>query len=87
MLDLYTRPVSSTTVTYSSDLDVLRQLKDKVVRPFIDLLGNSVTPNTLTAVGFLLGLLVPICSATNHHVWAVAFWSSNRMLDGLEFVQ
>lgn len=44
-------------------------------------MGNS---NGLTLVGFVIGLLIPLCSASGHHTAAVLCWLLNRTLDGLD---
>ncbi|ORX98309.1 hypothetical protein BCR34DRAFT_151693 [Clohesyomyces aquaticus] len=61
----------------------LRPLKDTVLSPLPPLLPQSLTPNSLTLLAFLSGLLSCL-SATCRSPFSLPFWLLNRLLDCLD---
>ena len=59
------------------------------VRPALDGLGarlaaRGVSPTTLTAAGWLVGVAACVAAATGHWTGALLLWLGNRILDGLD---
>lgn len=63
---------------------VLRLLKDRWLAPLARWLGPSLSPNTVSVLGFLFGLACAAAAARGANVLAVVLWVVNRMLDGLD---
>jgi phosphatidylglycerophosphate synthase len=63
----------------------LRQVKDRLLLPLVPLLPRSITPNGITFLAFLFGLLACFTAATPSLIsWAVYPWFVNRLLDNLD---
>ena len=61
---------------------LIRQPKETILRPLARKV--SLSPNTLTAIGLLFGLVAALLCAFGLFRWALYFWIANRLLDGLD---
>ncbi|KAA6412674.1 MAG: CDP-alcohol phosphatidyltransferase [Lasallia pustulata] len=65
----------------------LRQLKDRHAKSICLLLPYWITPNIITFIAFIFGLLSCLTAALTAPMsksWPLIFWLSNRALDGLD---
>ena len=67
----------------------LRQLKDRHAKSICLLLPYWITPNIITFIAFISGLLACLAAALTARAptsnpWPLIFWLSNRALDGLD---
>jgi phosphatidylglycerophosphate synthase len=62
-------------------LDLSRGLLNAVARKLV---ARGVKADTVTWLGFLLGLLALPLIALNHSAWAALFIAANRLFDGLD---
>jgi phosphatidylglycerophosphate synthase len=63
--------------------DRLRRAKDRWGEPVMRRMAG-VSPLALTLVAFALGLLAVALAALGQHLWALGFWSLNRLLDAFD---
>lgn len=63
--------------------DRLRRVKDRWGEPVMRRMAG-VSPLALTLVAFVLGLLAVALAALGQHLWALGFWSLNRLLDAFD---
>lgn len=61
-----------------------RPLKDRLLHPFVKLLGRSFSPNMITLFSFLLGLGSVSFIVFNRLSLALILWLLNRIFDGLD---
>lgn len=63
----------------------LRRVKDRLFEPLVPVLPLAVTPDHLTATGFVLGIMacVAATSSLTAHL-AFPLWLANRFFDGLD---
>ncbi|CAD6565076.1 MAG: hypothetical protein TREMPRED_000802 [Tremellales sp. Tagirdzhanova-0007] len=62
----------------------LRPVKETILLPLVRLIPSTISPDTLTYTGFLIGLSIPLFSALSHSYFALFAWIINRLLDGLD---
>ncbi|KAI9696215.1 MAG: hypothetical protein M1836_005768 [Candelina mexicana] len=67
----------------------LRRLKDRIATPICHLIPQPITPNILTLLAFILGLLCCFTAAFSTppsplRNWPLIFWLLNRIFDGLD---
>ncbi|KAI9785044.1 MAG: hypothetical protein M1835_003443 [Candelina submexicana] len=71
----------------------LRRLKDRIATPICHLIPQPITPNILTLLAFILGLLSCFTAAFSStpsppppplHNQPLTFWLLNRLFDGLD---
>lgn len=66
-------------------LDLLvRPLKDKLLNPLAKLIGQSISPKSITLFSFLIGLGSVYFIFTERLTTALLLWILNRILDGLD---
>jgi phosphatidylglycerophosphate synthase len=65
---------------------VLREYKDRVLQPLAQRFFASVSPNLISVVALIPGLLSAAAIYQGELVWGVGFWFLNRLLDGLDGV-
>jgi phosphatidylglycerophosphate synthase len=63
---------------------ISRPIKDKLLNPFGNLLGKFISPNQMTLLAFLLGVVVCWFVLQGEYLWALGFWGLNRVTDGLD---
>ncbi len=63
--------------------DRLRRAKDRWGEPFLRRM-TGVSPLALTLVAFALGLVAVVLAALGENLWALGFWSLNRLLDAFD---
>jgi phosphatidylglycerophosphate synthase len=63
--------------------DQLRRAKDQWGEPVALRLGR-IPPNGVTLAAFGLGVVAVICAAQGAYLWALGFWSLNRLMDALD---
>lgn len=61
-----------------------RPLKDKMLYPFVKLIGSSLSPNVITLFSFILGLGSVYFIVSNRLSLALCLWILNRIFDGLD---
>lgn len=61
----------------------LRAYKDALLRPLTNCTGN-VSPNTITVLAAVVGLVAAGAAATSLYRPALGLWLANRVLDGLD---
>ena len=64
----------------------LRQVKEVTLLPFCRIAARFATPTQLTLVGFVFGLLAPVCIIWQFYVLANFLWWINRFFDGIDGV-
>lgn len=62
----------------------LRQVKEAIFIPFCRIVGRSITPTQLTIIGFIFGLLSPLCLSLGYFIPGAVFWIINRIFDGMD---
>lgn len=63
--------------------DRLRRAKDRWGEPFLRRM-TGVPPLAMTLGAFGLGLIAVTLAALGHNLWALGFWSLNRLLDAFD---
>ena len=61
----------------------LRGVKDRIGEPLAARL-DRISPNAITLVAFVIGLLAALFAARGLYLWALGLWLLNRLLDGLD---
>jgi phosphatidylglycerophosphate synthase len=61
----------------------LRRAKDRLGEPLAARLKN-VSPNAISVLAFLIGLLTAYLAARGLYLWALVFWLLSRVFDGLD---
>jgi phosphatidylglycerophosphate synthase len=62
----------------------LRQVKDSLLNPLADTIGQRVHPTTITVIGGGTGLLAAGVAWQGYTLAGLALWAANRVLDGLD---
>jgi phosphatidylglycerophosphate synthase len=62
----------------------LRQIKDLLLHPLADAIGQRMHPTTITVIGGGVGLLAAGVAWQGYTLAGLALWAANRMLDGLD---
>ncbi len=65
---------------------VLREYKDRVLQPLAQRFFASVSPNLISVVALIPGLLSAAAIYQGELAWGLGFWLLNRLLDGLDGV-
>jgi len=65
---------------------LLREQKDRVLEPLARSFFRSVSPNLISFVALLPGLLSAAAIVQGEMGWGIGFWLLNRALDGLDGV-
>ncbi|MCL4836020.1 MAG: CDP-alcohol phosphatidyltransferase family protein [Caldilineaceae bacterium] len=65
---------------------VLRAQKDRLLEPLARIVGSSLSPNLISILALLPGLLSAAAIVRGELGWGIAFWLLNRLLDGLDGV-
>jgi len=65
---------------------VLREQKDRILEPIAQRLFASVSPNLISIVALIPGLLSAAAIFQGELGWGIGFWLLNRVLDGLDGV-
>lgn len=63
-----------------------RSIKDSILNPLERAIPPGLSPNTITWISFLPGMLAAVCAAAGLWGWALAAFAVNRLLDGLDGV-
>ena len=63
---------------------LLRPLKDRILAPAVASVGRRISPNAVTVLAFLAGLLCAAAICLQATIAAVVLWFLNRTLDGLD---
>lgn len=63
-----------------------RSIKDSILNPLERAIPPGLSPNTITWISLLPGILAAVCAAFGLRGWALAAFASNRLLDGLDGV-
>lgn len=66
--------------------EVLRLQKDRVLEPVARTLFGNVSPNLISILALLPGLVSVAAIVQGEWVWGIGFWFLNRILDGLDGV-
>lgn len=61
-----------------------RRVKDAILNPIARVVPAAVTPNTITLLSLLPGVATAILAAYGMWGWAIAAFTLNRVLDGLD---
>ena len=64
--------------------ETLRKTKDRILSHFKGRWVQYITPNQITSLAFLSGLVVTLCLFRDIRLAAFFFWILNRVLDGLD---
>lgn len=64
--------------------EVLRPIKESVLLPVAKGLGSIISPNMMTGLSLLLGLLSVYLILQGSLLWAFLLWVLNRITDGLD---
>lgn len=62
----------------------LRPVKEKLFIPGARIIGKYFTPDQISIIAFIFGLLSCVLIIFNHLYIALAFWLLNRIIDGLD---
>ena len=62
----------------------LRPVKEKLLFPFAKRIGKLLSPNQITVIAFLFGLMCIALIILKHPLVALSFWLINRIIDGLD---
>lgn len=65
---------------------VLREQKDRVLEPLARSFFRSVSPNLISFIALVPGLLSAAAIIQGELGWGIGFWLLNRVLDGLDGV-
>lgn len=65
---------------------VLREQKDRVLEPVAQRFFSSVSPNLISFIALVPGLLSAAAIVQGELAWGIGFWLLNRVLDGLDGV-
>ena len=65
---------------------VLREQKDRVLEPVARSFFRSVSPNLISFIALVPGLLSAAAIVQGELGWGIGFWLLNRLLDGLDGV-
>jgi len=66
--------------------DVLRRAKDRLLKPVAEMIGDRVSPITITLAAGGIGLLAAVAGSQGNYSLGLVFWLGNRFLDGLDGV-
>jgi phosphatidylglycerophosphate synthase len=61
----------------------LRRAKDRIGEPLAARLKN-LSPNAISFLAFLVGILTAFLAARGLYLWALVFWMLSRVFDGLD---
>lgn len=64
--------------------NMLRPLKERALIPLCRFLGRRISPNGMTALSFILGLVSVLFILRERLDVALLFWGFNRITDGLD---
>jgi Phosphatidylglycerophosphate synthase len=62
----------------------LRKIKERAMRLVAGLVPSFLTPNHLTLLGFLLGLVCCYYLYIGNYAYGLIYWAINRLLDGID---
>src|SRR6056297_3353077 len=62
----------------------LRPAKDRILSPVVSFFARRFEPNTLSIIGFGIGLATAAAAAFALWPAALGFWVANRFFDGLD---
>jgi phosphatidylglycerophosphate synthase len=62
----------------------LRVVKEVVCEPAALVAAKYVTPSQVTILGFVFGLLCPVCIVMDYFVLGFILWLLNRLMDGVD---
>jgi len=62
----------------------IRRIKDLLINKIAKGLGVFFSPNIITTLAFLTGLLLIFCLYRRLYAWGLVLWLVNRILDGLD---
>lgn len=62
----------------------LRHLKDEILKPIAEKVGNRVSPMTITLLGGCAGVLAAFMAWQQLYVVGLLLWWCNRFLDGMD---
>ena len=63
---------------------VLRPVKDAMLRPIAQNLGDSISPTTITLIAGGVGVLAALAGWRGEYTLGLILWWTNRFLDGLD---
>lgn len=61
-----------------------RELKEQPLKIFLWILPEFITPNQITFVSFIFGLLSAYYTSISCYYTGLILWALNRILDGLD---
>lgn len=61
-----------------------RVYKEKLNTIFVDSIPRNLTPNQVTFIGFIFGLISSLLCLLNMYFLALVFWALNRFIDGID---
>ena len=61
----------------------LRNTKDRIAEPIARRMVR-ISPNTISIIGVIFGIISALFAARSLYLWGLAFWLINRALDGLD---
>jgi phosphatidylglycerophosphate synthase len=64
--------------------DLLRGVKDRLLAPFVRMLGSAFNPALVSLLALAAGGAAALLAAERNYAWALAGWLLNRVLDGLD---
>jgi phosphatidylglycerophosphate synthase len=64
--------------------DLLRGVKDRLLAPFVQMLGSTWPPALVSILALAAGVGAAWLAAERNYAWALAAWLLNRVLDGLD---
>jgi len=64
--------------------DVMRRAKDVVLEPVAKIIGENISPMTITLTAGGVGLLAALAAWQGNYMLGLIFWIGNRFLDGLD---
>jgi len=64
--------------------EILRPVKDRVLKPIVLIIGRYLSPNTVTMAAFLFGMAGAAAVLADWYVTGLVLWALNRIADGLD---
>ena len=62
----------------------LRVVKEKILSLFLSSIPSFITPNQLTTVSFIFGIICIYTLSFNHTWISLCCWTLNRFFDGID---
>ena len=62
----------------------MREVKEKVLKIFVGLIPSFITPNHITFMSFIFGLISAYYASQSLYMLGLTYWAANRIFDGID---